>query len=95
MKRKDRDRHALTKGVDGLFRKNKVTRYPGRGRLAGPGQRRGRRRRRDADGAGREAHHHRHRQQARRTLPGVELDGERIGTSTEALAYPEVPSTWS
>jgi dihydrolipoamide dehydrogenase len=24
-------------------------------------------------------------------LPGVELDGDRIGTSTEALAYPEVP----
>jgi dihydrolipoyl dehydrogenase len=24
-------------------------------------------------------------------LPGVELDGDRIGTSTEALSYPEVP----
>src|SRR6185503_14627192 len=25
------------------------------------------------------------------TLPGVELDGSRIGTSTEALAYEQVP----
>jgi dihydrolipoamide dehydrogenase len=25
------------------------------------------------------------------TLPGVEMDGDRIGTSTQALAYPEVP----
>ena len=25
------------------------------------------------------------------SLPGVELDGDRIGTSTEALCYPEVP----
>ena len=25
------------------------------------------------------------------TLPGVEPDGDRIGTSTEALAYDEVP----
>src|SRR5207244_9787648 len=24
-------------------------------------------------------------------LPGVEFDGDRIGTSTEALSYPEVP----
>src|SRR5690606_18974138 len=25
------------------------------------------------------------------TLKGVELDGDRVGTSTEALSYPEVP----
>src|SRR5439155_26219472 len=25
------------------------------------------------------------------TLPGVKLDGDRIGTSTEALSYPDIP----
>jgi len=89
LKHKDRVVTALTGGVDSLFKKNKITRYHGYGRLAGPGKVT------VTDGeettelsaskiiisTGSEA----------ATLPGVELDGDRIGTSTEALAYPEVP----
>src|SRR6266850_3382898 len=38
LKRKDEIVRGLTGGVDMLFKKNKVTRYLGRGRLAGPGR---------------------------------------------------------
>jgi dihydrolipoamide dehydrogenase len=84
--RKDSVVKLHTGGVDSLFRKNKIRRYTGHARLAGPG-------RVQVEG-GEEI-------QAPRvilatgsksaTLPGVELDGDRIGTSTEALSYPEVP----
>lgn len=89
LKRKDTVVATLTKGIEGLFKKNRVTRYAGHARLAGPGKVivTG------ADGTtelaaksiliatgGQSA-----------PLPGVELDGDRIGTSTEALSYPEVP----
>ena len=79
----------LTGGVAYLFQKNKVTRYTGHGRLAGPG-----RVRVESDGepveltakhilvaTGREV----------ATLKGVTMDWDRIGGSTEALSYPEVP----
>ena len=36
-KRKTKIVGALTKGIDGLFKKNKVTRYAGTGRIMGPG----------------------------------------------------------
>ena len=38
LERKDRIVNELTRGVDGLFKKNKVTRVLGRGRITGPGQ---------------------------------------------------------
>src|SRR5690606_29621894 len=38
MKRKDAIVEQFTKGVDFLFKKNKITRYVGTGRLAGPGK---------------------------------------------------------
>jgi dihydrolipoamide dehydrogenase len=38
MKRKNDIVSMLTKGVDSLFKKNKVTRYTGTGRIAGPGR---------------------------------------------------------
>ncbi len=94
MKRKDQIVSQLTTGVAGLFKKNKVTRYTGTGSLIA---------RRDgatlvrcttADGAtsdlvaknvllatGSEPS----------ILPGLELDGDRVGTSTEALSFPAVP----
>ncbi|MBM4345867.1 MAG: dihydrolipoyl dehydrogenase [Deltaproteobacteria bacterium] len=94
MKRKDDIVRQLTAGVAGLFKKNKVTRFSGTGTLQG---------RRDgltlvrcsaADGSvthmvakhvllatGSEPS----------SLPGVELDGDRVGTSTEALAFSAVP----
>ncbi|NBU40700.1 MAG: FAD-dependent oxidoreductase, partial [Planctomycetia bacterium] len=80
----------LAKGIDGLLAKNKVTRYRGIGRLAGPG----RVAVTAADGAvtlletprvvlavGSESI----------VLPGIEIDGTHVGTSTEALDYGEVP----
>src|SRR5262245_24147184 len=36
LRRKDKVVTILTKGVEGLFKKNKVTRYVGHGRLTGP-----------------------------------------------------------
>jgi len=89
LQRKDGTVGALTKGIDGLFRKHRITRYTGHGRIVGTGEvvvENGN------DGVG---------LMARRILvatgsvpaelPGVALDGDRIGTSTEALSYPEVP----
>ena len=94
MKRKDQIVSQLTTGVAGLFKKNKVMRFAGTGSLVA---------RRDgvtvvrcssADGVttdlvaknvliatGSEPS----------TLPGLELDGDRVGTSTEALSFPAVP----
>lgn len=87
MKRKDRIVKLLTGGVDGLFRKNKVRRYRGTARFVAPG-------RVAVDGPDAVEIEASHILVATGSvpagLPGVELGG-RIGTSTEALAYPEVP----
>lgn len=89
MRRKNDVVTALTKGIEGLFKKNRITRYTGKGRLAGPG-------RVAVDGpegttelaAGKILIASGSRSAS---ISGVVLDGERVGTSTEALAYPEVP----
>lgn len=79
----------LTKGVDGLFRKHKITRYVGHGRISGPGA--------VIVETGKETVALKARRiliatgSAPANLPGVRLDGDRIGTSTEALGYPDVP----
>ena len=89
MKRKQRIVRALAGGVDSLLKQNRVTRYLGRGRLDGPGrtiveQKEGQVLL-EAPGVllacGSKS----------AVLPGIELDGDRIGTSTEALTYAEVP----
>ncbi len=81
---------SLTKGVRGLFAKNKVTAYRGRARLAAPGVAQVS----AADGQTFELRA-RHGVLApgtrAATLRGVELDGDRIGTSTEALEWHQVP----
>jgi dihydrolipoamide dehydrogenase len=79
----------LTDGVAGLFKRRGVTRYAGTARFVTAGELAVT----GADGELRIA--------AQRvliatgsragTLPGVELDGERIATSTKALAWSEVP----
>ena len=88
MKRKDTVVTGLTGGIAGLFRKNKITRYTGRGRIEAVGKV-------VVEGA----------QPVELTckkiliatgslsapLKGVEVDGNLIGTSTEALGFPEVP----
>lgn len=90
MKRKEQVVGASVKGIDYLFKKNGVTRYLGHGRLAGAG----RVVVEGPDGAVTEL-------SARNVvlatgsevarLRGVELDWDRIGGSTEALSWPEVP----
>ncbi len=97
LKRKDDIVSDLTRGVDGLFKKNKITRYTGHARLDGPGHvvvespaASGSK----SDGeftklsagdiliaTGSQP----------APLKGVQLDGDRIGTSTEALSYEQVP----
>jgi dihydrolipoamide dehydrogenase len=90
MKRKDDVVSTLSKGIDALLTKNKVTRYRGTGRLAGPG----RIEIAAADdgttvletprvvlAVGSRSV----------VLPGVQVDGQYVGTSTEALAFDKVP----
>jgi dihydrolipoamide dehydrogenase len=89
LKRKEQIVGTLTKGVEALFRKNKIIRYAGHATLDGP------KRVLVQDGG------NNIELKAKNTLiatgskpatvPGVELDGDRIATSTEALSYAEVP----
>jgi dihydrolipoamide dehydrogenase len=89
LRRKDETVQGLTKGVDGLFRKHRVVRYTGHGRITGPGE--------VVVENGAEAARIRARRiliatgSTSSSLPGVTLDGDRIGTSTDALSYPDVP----
>ena len=90
LRRKDQIVTTLTRGVEALFKKNKITRYLGHGRLNGLG-----RVLVESSGEPLEL-------KAKSILiatgskpaplPGVVLDGDRIGTSTEALSYAEVPN---
>lgn len=89
LKRKEGIVAGLTQGVAGLFKKNKVTRYHGRGRIVGPGRvtvSGG------SDNVEVEAKHVIIATGSKvAPLRGVELDGEHIGSSTEALSYDRVP----
>ncbi|MET1080714.1 MAG: dihydrolipoyl dehydrogenase [Pseudomonas sp.] len=90
MKQKDESVAALTKGIEFLFRKNKVDWIQGWGRLEGPGKVRVE----HADGSHSTL-------QAKdiviatgsepTPLPGVAIDHKRILDSTGALSLPEVP----
>jgi dihydrolipoamide dehydrogenase len=88
LERKTKVVAALTGGVAHLFKKNKITRYRGHGRIVGPG-------RVVVEGADANELEAKHVLIATGSsvapLRGVELDYDRIGTSTEALSYPEVP----
>ncbi len=79
---------ANTKGVSFLFKKNGVTRYQGHGRLDGPGTV-------VVDGEDAARLEAKHVILATgsyaATIPGVVLDGDRIGTSDQAIAYDQVP----
>ena len=89
MKRKDTVVRELTRGVEGLFKKNKVTRFEGAGRIVSPTQV-------EVKGAGGAQ-----TLTAKRiliatgskpvALPGITYDDRRIVHSTAALALPEVP----
>ncbi|HSF58138.1 MAG TPA: dihydrolipoyl dehydrogenase [Candidatus Binatia bacterium] len=89
MRRKEKTVRVLSKGVDSLFRKNKISRYAGTGRIVEPGRvvvdnRNGAIELKSgfiliATGS------------KPATLPHINLDGDRVATSTEALSYKEVP----
>ena len=89
LKRKDDIVRQLTGGVAFLMKKNAVEVLPGTARLSGPGEV-------TVSGASGER-----TVTARRvliatgsvvvSLPGIELDGVRVVTSTEALSFPETP----
>lgn len=88
LSRKDQIVSSLTKGIDGLFRKHKITRYLGKGRLLAPGK---------VAVEGKDAVELDAKHIVLATgsisapLKGVEVDNQLIGTSTEALSYPEIP----
>jgi len=88
MGRKDAVVRGLTEGVAGLYRKHRVARLQGTARLAGPG-------RLAVDGpAARDVAAERiliATGSEPATVPGLELDGTRVVTSDEALAFDEVP----
>lgn len=89
LRKKDDTVHALTAGIAGLFKKNRITRYAGNGSLSG----RGRVRVESSDGGVelRAEHVVIATGSVVQPLSGVELDGDVIGTSTEALSYAKVP----
>src|ERR1051325_10086500 len=89
LQRKNQIVTTLTKGVDSLFRKNKITRYSGHGRIEGSGkvivisdsQPIELKSKFILIATGSKP----------AMLPGIQPDGNLIGTSTEALSYPEIP----
>ena len=89
LRHKDRTVTGLTSGVAFLFDKNKVRRYAGHGRIEGAGTVMV-----DGDEPARLSARHVIVATGSEVapLPGVELDSDRIGGSTEALSYPEVPA---
>jgi len=90
MKKKNDVVGQLTGGVAGLFKKNKIAHIKGKGRLEAPGKVVV-----DLTAGGSQELDAKNVLIATGStvarLPGVELDGDRIGTSTEALSYPAVP----
>ncbi len=90
MKFKDGIVDGLTGGVDFLFKKNKVTRYLGAARITAPGKVTVTS---DSGETTELSANHIIIATGSRVaeLKGVQVDGDRVTTSTEALAYPEVP----
>lgn len=87
MKQKDDAVSGLTKGIEGLFKKNKVTYIVGEASIAGAGK----------VTVGKDSYAAKNILIATGSesmpLPGVEVDEKRIVTSTGALALPKVPET--
>ena len=90
LERKDRVVASLTQGVAGLVKKNRIKRYTGTATfksattlvIGSP----------DANVEIEGKHIIVATGSKSASLPGIEFDGDRIGTSTEALSYSEVPS---
>ncbi|HEV3417683.1 MAG TPA: dihydrolipoyl dehydrogenase [Pirellulales bacterium] len=90
LRRKEQIVSTNGRGIDGLFKKHKITRCSGTGRIVAPGKVAVETK--DQDATELTAKHILIATGSKpATLPGIELDGDRIGTSTEALSYPAVP----
>lgn len=88
LKHKDSTVSALTKGVDGLFKKNKIKRYEGTASFSGKGKLKVE----GKDNVELTAEHIIIATGSKvASLKGIEFDGDLIGDSTTALSYPEVP----
>ena len=90
MERKASVVQSLAKGIEGLVKKNKITRYAGTGRITGKGHVA------VTSEAGEETSVSGSRiliatGSVPTPLPGIQIDGDRVGTSTEALEYDDVP----
>ena len=88
-KRKDKVVKMLTGGVAGLFKKNGVTRYEGTASFTAPGKL-------TVSGKDGETELEAERiiiatGSSSVILPGIEIDGKVVGTSTDAIAYDRVP----
>jgi dihydrolipoamide dehydrogenase len=90
LRRKDQVVTTLTRGVDALLKKNKITRYQGHGTIDGL---RTVKITSSAETVELKAKHILIATGSKpNTLPGIQLDGNRIATSTEALSYSTVPN---
>lgn len=88
MKHKDGVVNQLDMGIQGLMKKNKIERFFGHGRLKGKGV---------VEVTGNSPATLTGKKiliatgSVASSLPGIQIDGDRVGTSTEALSWPEVP----
>lgn len=90
LRRKDQIVTTLTRGVEALFKKNKVTRYTGRASFVGPGRIKVEASPSPLDLKARWCLIATGSKPA--ALPGIMPDTRGIDTSTEALAYSQVPN---
>lgn len=90
LQRKERIVTTLTKGVEHLFKKNKITRVLGTARITGPGKVAVTAQSENLELAAK--HILIATGSAAATLPGLQLDRDRITSSTEALSYSQVPN---
>ena len=90
LQRKERVVTSLTRGIAGLIKKNKITRYTGSASFISPSRLLVQEAKGNRELQGRHILIATGSQAA--SLPGIDFDGERIGTSTEALSYSDVPT---
>lgn len=90
LQRKERVVTSLTRGIASLIKKNKITRYTGSASFISPSRLLVQEAKGNRELQGRHILIATGSQAA--SLPGIDLDGERIGTSTEALSYSDVPT---
>ena len=89
LQRKERVVTSLTRGIASLIKKNKIARYTGSANFLSSSRLRVQESKASLELEGKHILIATGSRVA--SLPGVDFDGERIGTSTEALSYSEVP----